>query len=178
MRIIITIVKKMDPFTMKSSTYSQWKFGTFSRLKFCPFSKRKFCPFYRWKFCCWLQWYKRAYMNINISVEFNIELIYKQIRLPGIWSRTEILRWDGSQTMTLVLLGNHHDYIIQLEQHNTEGSIVMEQYICAWWHHQMEAFSMLLSPCVGNSPVTGEFPSQKDSNADFDPSLMWFCINC
>ena len=32
----------------------------------------------------------------------------------------------------------------------------------------MEAFSMLLALCAGNSPVTGEFPSQKDSNADFD----------
>ena len=30
-----------------------------------------------------------------------------------------------------------------------------------WWHHQMETFSALLALCVGNSPVTGEFPSQR-----------------
>ena len=31
----------------------------------------------------------------------------------------------------------------------------------AWWCHQMETFSALLAFCVGNSPVTGEFPSQR-----------------
>ena len=29
-----------------------------------------------------------------------------------------------------------------------------------WWRHQMETFSALLALCMGNSPVTGEFPSQ------------------
>ena len=32
----------------------------------------------------------------------------------------------------------------------------------------MEAFSKLQAICVGNSLVTGEFPSQKASNANFD----------
>ena len=30
-----------------------------------------------------------------------------------------------------------------------------------WWCHQMETFSALLALCEGNSPVTGEFPSQR-----------------
>ena len=30
-----------------------------------------------------------------------------------------------------------------------------------WWRHQMETFSALLALCVGNSPVTGEFLSQR-----------------
>ena len=30
-----------------------------------------------------------------------------------------------------------------------------------WWRHQMETFSALLTLCAGNSPVTGEFPSQR-----------------
>ena len=32
----------------------------------------------------------------------------------------------------------------------------------------METFSALLALCEGNSPVTGEFPSQRVSNAGFD----------
>ena len=36
------------------------------------------------------------------------------------------------------------------------------------WRHQMEAFSVLLALCAGNSPVIGEFRSQRTSNADFD----------
>ena len=30
-----------------------------------------------------------------------------------------------------------------------------------WWCHQMEKFSAVLALCVGNSPVTGEFPSPR-----------------
>ena len=36
-----------------------------------------------------------------------------------------------------------------------------EQLRPAWWRHQMETFSALLALCVGNSLVTGEFPSQR-----------------
>ena len=31
----------------------------------------------------------------------------------------------------------------------------------SWWRHQMETFSELLALCARNSPVTGEFPSQR-----------------
>ena len=39
---------------------------------------------------------------------------------------------------------------------------------CSWWHHQIEIFSALLAFCVGNSPVTGEFPSQRPVTRSFD----------
>ena len=35
----------------------------------------------------------------------------------------------------------------------------------------MEAFSALLALCVGNSPVTGEFPSQRPVTRSFDVFL-------
>ena len=38
-----------------------------------------------------------------------------------------------------------------------------------WWRHQMKAFSALLSLCEGNPPVTGGFPSHRDSNAE-----LWY----
>ena len=37
-----------------------------------------------------------------------------------------------------------------------------------WWRHQMETFSALLALCVGNSPVTGEIPSQRPVARSFD----------
>ena len=37
-----------------------------------------------------------------------------------------------------------------------------------WWRHQMETFSALLALCAGNSPVTGEFPSQRSVTRNFD----------
>ena len=33
--------------------------------------------------------------------------------------------------------------------------------VCSWWRHQLETFSALLALCAGNSPVFGEFPSQR-----------------
>ena len=39
---------------------------------------------------------------------------------------------------------------------------------CAWWRHQMETFSALLAICAGNSPVTGDFPTQRPVTWSFD----------
>ena len=41
-------------------------------------------------------------------------------------------------------------------------------FTTTWWRHQMEAFSALLALCAGNSPVTGEFPSQRSVTRSFD----------
>ena len=37
-----------------------------------------------------------------------------------------------------------------------------------WWRNQMETFSTSLALCVGNSPVTSEFPSQRPVTRSFD----------
>ena len=39
--------------------------------------------------------------------------------------------------------------------------------VSTWWCHIMGTFSALLALCAWNSPVTGEFPAQKASNAEF-----------
>ena len=38
----------------------------------------------------------------------------------------------------------------------------------SWWRHQMETFSVFLAFCVGNSPVTCEFPAQRPVTQSFD----------
>ena len=40
-----------------------------------------------------------------------------------------------------------------------------------WWRHQMETFSALLAICAGNSPVPGEFPTQRPVTRSFDVFL-------
>ena len=37
----------------------------------------------------------------------------------------------------------------------------VKHLVGSWWCHQMETFSALLALCAGNSPVTGEFPTQR-----------------
>ena len=47
---------------------------------------------------------------------------------------------------------------------NIFGSISLKP----WWRHQMETFSALLAICAGNSPIPGEFPTQRPVTQSFD----------
>ena len=38
----------------------------------------------------------------------------------------------------------------------------------SWWRHPLETFPALLASCAGNSPVTGEFPTQRPVTQSFD----------
>ena len=44
----------------------------------------------------------------------------------------------------------------------------MQRTLKSWWRHQMETFSALLAICAGNSPVPGEFTSQRPVTRSFD----------
>ena len=46
----------------------------------------------------------------------------------------------------------------------------------SWWRHQMETFSGSLAFCAENSPVTGEFPSQRPVTRSFDV-FFHLCLN-
>ena len=51
------------------------------------------------------------------------------------------------------------------------GSVLVLLYpifSLTWWRHQTETFSALLAICVGNSPVTGDFPSKRPVTRSFD----------
>ena len=52
----------------------------------------------------------------------------------------------------------------------------MPPQVSPWWRHKMEAFSALLALCAGNSPVTGEFPSQRPVTGSFDV-FFDLCLN-
>ena len=47
-------------------------------------------------------------------------------------------------------------------------------HMTTWWRHQMETFAALPALCVGNSPITGEFPAQRPVTRSFDV----FCDLC
>ena len=56
---------------------------------------------------------------------------------------------------------------IQCTNHRSSSYMLL-----AWWRHQMETFSALLSLCAWNSPVTREFPSQRPVTRSFDVFLI------
>ena len=44
----------------------------------------------------------------------------------------------------------------------------IHQLYISWWRHQMETFSALLAIRAGNSPVPGDFPTQRPVTRSFD----------
>ena len=51
---------------------------------------------------------------------------------------------------------------------NIIGFDVRNETKLTWWRHQMETYSALLAFCAGNSPVSGEFPTQRPVTRGFD----------
>ena len=78
-----------------------------------------------------------------------------------------------------------------LEQHARYATITYGRYLSSslweggsvpsaisfktWWRHQMETISALLAICAGNSPVTGEFPTQRPVTQSFDV-FFYMCL--
>ena len=58
---------------------------------------------------------------------------------------------------------------------HSNGHVVTCPY-GAWWRHPMETFSTLLALCAGNSPITGEFLSQRPVTRSFDV-FFDLCLN-
>ena len=54
-----------------------------------------------------------------------------------------------------------------IDRHHPESS---------WWRHQMETFSALLAICAGNSPIPGEFTTQRPVTRSFDV-FFDLCLN-
>ena len=68
----------------------------------------------------------------------------------------------------ITLLKINHIYVIIRKGRRLEYISISHNSILSWWRHQMEKFSTLLALCAGNSPVTGEFPSQRPVTQSFD----------
>ena len=72
----------------------------------------------------------------------------------------------------------HYDFIVMCKKYCLYGLYVhfgcflipslQPLIIATWWRHQMETFSALLAICAGNSPVPGEFPTQRPVTRGFD----------
>ena len=71
---------------------------------------------------------------------------------------------------------SHHVMVILLVRPSKPLTIAFNSWIeiKTRWRHQMETFSALLVLCEGNSPVTGEFPSQRSVSRSFD---IFFDLN-
>ena len=68
-----------------------------------------------------------------------------------------------------------HDVISQIILQIRHHGYTFSEF--TWWRHQMETFSALLAICAGNSPVPGEFPTQRQRRGALIFSLICVWIN-
>ena len=66
------------------------------------------------------------------------------------------------------LLGSSQMYISVIPKLFNVYMLRSLRHTLSWWRHQMETFSALLAIFAGNSPVPGEFPTQKPMTRSFD----------
>ena len=64
-------------------------------------------------------------------------------------------------------IGSHNNAV----QYNMIFHAALQWLKHSWWRHQMETFSALLAFCAGNSPINGEFPTQRPVTWSFDISF-------
>ena len=86
--------------------------------------------------------------------------------------------WDGAGTCNLSLWNAHSITWLLMTWQRNEPGYQQSWYwpqVCfrailipSWWRHPMGIFFALLALCAGNSPVTGEFPSQRPVAQSFD----------
>ena len=85
---------------------------------------------------------------------------------------TGMTEWGVIQGDVLILVNPWHAEFFLGKYKNIFAIFVISSQhwygIGTWWRHQMETFSVLLDLCAGNSPVTGEFPSQRPVMWSFD----------
>ena len=77
---------------------------------------------------------------------------------------------DGAMPSACAVLTTNLDKIV-LDNHDFEYVFIVQpfqSFICIWWRHQIKTFPALLAICAGNSPVTGEFPTQRPVTQSFD----------
>ena len=110
-----------------------------------------------------LEWRDAPIKNKNMIV--NQWYLKRKITYRYAWSLTQkrqalYMVWNDWQFYITHYLHRANDFMRKY--------IIPKSFGIPWWRHQMEAFSALLALCAGNSPVTGEFPSQRPVTRSFD----------
>ena len=103
------------------------------------------------------------YVLVADGLLFSWSLINGRLLSPGIdrnWYQEQLFNLRGVWRIPHVL-----------PLHTGKGIFMFPTRPVAWWRHQMETFSALLSRCTGNSPVPREFPSHRPATWHFDVFL-------
>ena len=124
-----------------------------------------------------MKW-KHRYLG-RIAIEYTL-VWSKWNEYIAIWAELLLsILWYDQNEMKTSIFGQNCYWLLRYDQDrknplNDETLIrILQSKGCilrgkSWWRHQMETFSALLAICAGNSPVPGEFPTQRPATRSFD----------
>ena len=117
--------------------------------------------------------------RLYLSVETSCQPYHKTLRAiidpkedRGVDARgcKQLVRFEGdTDAETVIWIQVPGDWYLVI----VEEGVSVRRQLCRtepWWRHWMETFSALLTLCAGNSPGTGEFPTQRAVMLGFDIS--------
>ena len=123
-----------------------------------------------WEICmynCWaIVWYQRGIFMSLIVIPTHPERLFPVDMNKSVWPTVYNIQPYGHP------LPDHHQSSPQPWLFSWQGlhpiTSATKKRHPPWWRHRMETYSALLDLCGGNSPVTGEFPSQRSVTRSFD----------
>ena len=103
----------------------------------------------------WVLYVCIGYTNASALIHFIQCIRQNMYKIPTLVCFGPLF-YSFAPGVTSLAIGNHTFIPVPLKQ------------LLTWWCHQMKTFTALLAICAGNSPVTGEFPSQRPVTRSFD----------
>ena len=94
----------------------------------------------------------RLYENVSLSRDISSAILNDVVCPRNTYSKEIMFTWTFLSTLCLLKALHRH---LQAQ----------------WWRHQMETFSAILDLCAGNSPVLGEFATQRPVTRSFEVFL-------
>ena len=112
----------------------------------------------------------QIYAATNTSVHFTVAIL----KLFTLWVLKQIYLFEKiihlSHKFRIILMSSK---VWSPREDPLNWSNRHSRGITPWWRHRMETFSTSLALCAGNSPVTGEFRSQRPVMRSFDVFFAW-----
>ena len=103
------------------------------------------------------------YLNVNLFVYIDNDAL-KLVRMQNVTTTHEHDQFPIATSHWVWLFQSIHAHF---STPYGIGGMTYWVYV-TWWRHQMETFPALLALCAGNSPASGEFPSQRPVTESFD----------
>ena len=119
----------------------------------------------------WLGAYTHFFCNIRLGKRETL-YVYAQLHSMTLKGKAETVRMYEIEivvfypsTLSMNKNSQHWFYLHGIPSRYPKGA---DSSLFTWWRHQMETFFVLLAICAGNSPVPGEFPTQRPVTRSFD----------